>query len=120
MELKYIETNNKTSIAELTDADIIISNAQDVLDIFGELIAVDCDRIIIHEGSLHTDFFNLKSGLAGDILQKFSNYKISVAFVGDFAKYKSKSLQDFIFESNNSSAVIFTENVASAIMKLKE
>lgn len=120
MELNYSQANNKRSIAELTDAYFIISRSQDILDLFGHLIAADCDRIMIHERNLHADFFNLKTGLAGEILQKFSNYKIKVAIIGDFTKYKSKSLQDFIFESNKTATVCFTDNVGSAITRLEK
>jgi hypothetical protein len=118
MELKYHNTTTKISIAELTDEHFIISRAQDVLDIFGNLISVNCKRIIIHERSLHPDFFDLKTRLAGEVLQKFSNYRIKVAIVGDFSKYKSKSLQDFMFESNKSYYVCFTDTINSAIQRL--
>lgn len=120
MELNYILAKNKTAIAELSDKDFIIRKTQDVLDIFGDLIAMDCDRLIIPERNLHADFFNLRTGLAGDILQKFSNYKIQVAIIGDFAKYKSNSLQDFIFESNKTATVFFTDKMESAIMRLEK
>lgn len=120
MELKYIRPENKRVIAELTDDNFLISRSQDVLDIFGHLIAVDCDRIMIHEGNLHADFFDLKKGLAGEILQKFSNYRIKVAIIGDFTKYKNNSLQEFIFESNRTDSVFFTDSVDSAIKRLEK
>ena len=120
MELKYIESNNKITIAELTDGNFVISQAQDILDIFGNLMFEDCDRLIIHERSLHTDFFDLKTKLAGDILQKFSNSRVKLAIVGDFAKYNSKSLQDFITESNKSNTVFFTDTFDTAFQKLEK
>jgi hypothetical protein len=120
MELKYIGANNSIYIAELIDEQFLISKPQDVLDLFGNLIAANCTRLIIHERNLHADFFNLKTGLAGEILQKFSNYKIKVAIIGDFAKYKSNSLQDFIFESNKTASVSFTGNIKSAIVRLEK
>ncbi len=107
-----------TTIAELNDEKLIISNTQDALDLFGELIPWDCTRIIIHEKNLHPDFFILRNGIAGDILQKFSNYRLKVAFVGDFSKFTSKSLQDFIRESNKGKSVFFIANIDSALNKL--
>jgi hypothetical protein len=120
MELKYIQSTGNITIAELTDENFVISQAQDILDIFGNLMFEDCDRLIIHERSLHTDFFDLKTRLAGDILQKFSNYRVKLAIVGDFAKYNSKSLQDFITESNKSNTVFFTDTIENAIQKLEK
>ncbi len=37
----------------------------------------------------------------GEILQKFVTYKAKLAIAGDFSVYTSKSLKDFIYESNN-------------------
>jgi hypothetical protein len=120
MEIKYSGTDNKNSIAELTDTSFLIKRPQDVLDIFGDLMSRDCERIIIHERNLHADFFDLKTRLAGEVLQKFSNYRVKLAIVGDFTKYQSKSLQDFIFESNKSNYVFFTNNMDSAIQRLEK
>ena len=119
MELKYIESN-KITFAELTDENFVISQAQHILDIFGNLMFTGCDRLIIHEKSLHTDFFDLKTRLAGEILQKFSNYRIKLAIVGDFAKYNSKSLHDFITESNKSNTVFFTDTIVAAIQEFEK
>ena len=109
-----------TIIAELNTQNFVISNAQDALDLFGELIPYNCTKIIIPESNLHPDFFILRNGIAGDILQKFSNYRIKVAFVGDFSKFSSKSLQDYIRESNKGKSIFFLENLATALNKLSE
>lgn len=120
MEIKYHHPTPEISIAELTDEHFIISQPQDVLDLFGNLMSTYCDRIIIHERNLHAGFFDLKTRLAGEVLQKFSNYRVKVAIVGDFSKYKSKSLQDFMFESNKSNYVFFTHNINSALLRLEK
>ena len=105
-------------IAELNDEIFVISKTQDVLDLFGELIPYNCTKIVIHESNIHPDFFILRNGIAGDILQKFSNYRLKVAFVGDFSKFTSKSLKDFIRESNKGKSVFFVENLDIALNKL--
>jgi len=56
--------------------------------------------------------------LAGEVLQKFSNYRVKLAIVGDFIKYQSKSLQDFIFENNTSDYMFFIDTIDLAIQKL--
>lgn len=120
MELKYYNANPEISIAELTDEQFIISHPQHVLEIFGNLMFTGYDRLIIHERNLHPDFFDLKTRLAGEVLQKFSNFRVKLAIVGDFVKYNSKSLQDFIFESNKSNNVFFTDTISSAIQRLEK
>jgi hypothetical protein len=116
--IKFHKTASGTTIAELTDISFIISHYQDALDLMADFGIHDCSRIIIHERNLHKDFFNLKTRLAGDILQKFSNYKIKLALVGDFSKYESKSLQDFIRESNKGNMIFFVENAEAALIRL--
>lgn len=65
-------------------------------------------------------FFILSSGLAGEILQKFINYQFRIAIDGDYSKYTSKPLKDFIYESNNGHDIFFTDSLQMAIYKLSE
>ncbi|MFA5849497.1 MAG: DUF4180 domain-containing protein [Bacteroidales bacterium] len=117
--LQLLETNNNARIATLTDNEFKICEVQDILDIMGDLFPLDCKKFIVHEANLHPDFFDLKTGLAGDILQKFSNYRVQLAVVGDFSKYESKSLRDFIYESNKAKLIFFVPDMESAIQIMK-
>jgi hypothetical protein len=105
-------------VAEITDDSFIISGTQDLLDIMGDLYEKNCSRVIIREKNLSPDFFKLHTGLAGDILQKFSNYSMKLAVIGDFAKYKSKNLQDFFRESNKGNRIFFVGDPESALSRL--
>jgi len=78
----------------------------------------DSQKIIVHEQNLGKDFFDLGSGLAGAILQKFSNYRVRLAVVGNFDRYESKRLQEFILESNQGRQVNFVKNVSEALETL--
>jgi len=44
---------------------------------------------------------------------------MKLAIVGDFSKYQSKSLQEFIGESNRGNRVFFVSNIEEAILKLR-
>lgn len=65
--------------------------------------------IIIQQESLPVGFFDLKSGLAGEILQKFSNYRMRIVIEGDFRQIKSKSFAAFITECNRGGDVCFSD-----------
>lgn len=52
-------------------------------------------------------FFILRTQLAGEILQKFINYQAKLAIYGDYTKYTSKPLKDFIYESNKGNDFFF-------------
>jgi hypothetical protein len=116
--IHYHKTADNKIIAEIINDNIVINETQDALDLMGELGSHHCNRIIINEKNLHPDFFDLKTRFAGEILQKFSNYNVKLAIVGDFSKYSSKSLRDFIYESNKGKLIFFADNLNTALMKL--
>ena len=102
-------------IAEVISDGIIINHTEDGIDLLGNLYYQGYDKIIIYEKNITADFFDLKSGIAGEILQKFSTYRVQLAIVGDFTKYKSKSLNAFIYESNKGKHVSFVSSKSEAI-----
>jgi hypothetical protein len=117
-----IETHhiNNTKIAEVLSLDIIIGNAEDGVQLLGDLYYQDFDKIIIYEKNITPDFFNLSTGIAGEILQKFSNYRVRLAIVGDFSKYLSNSIKDFIYESNKVGHINFVSSQMEAINVLSK
>lgn len=106
---------NDIKVAEVISDEILIQSAQDGLDLMGNIYYQGFDKVILYEKNITPDFFDLKTKIAGEILQKFSNYRIGLAVVGDFSKYESKSMKDFIFESNKTGHVSFVETVEKAV-----
>jgi hypothetical protein len=117
-----IETHHTgdTKTAEVISEEILVSNPEDGLQLIGDLYYQGFDKIILHEKNISPDFFDLKTGIAGEILQKFSNYRVPLVIVGDFSSYGGKSIKDFIFESNNGRQVNFLSDLSTAIKKLSE
>jgi len=109
-----------TEIAEIIADELLITETQDALDIMGDVTYNGSSRIILYEKNITPDFFDLKTGIAGDILQKFSTYSVRLAIVGDFSKYTSKSLHDFIFESNNYRHINFVSSLEEALKRLSK
>ena len=112
-----IETHiiKDTKIAEVISDVNIINEIEDGIDLLGSLYYQGFDKIIIHEKNITPDFFDLKNGIAGEILQKFSTYRVRLAIVGDFSKYSSNSLKDFIFESNKGQHINFVSSCTEAV-----
>lgn len=102
------------AIAEITSDHIEIHNAQDALEILMNCKYQGAGKIIIHEKNITPDLFDLKTRIAGEVFQKCSNYRVRLAIVGEFTKYTSKSLRDFIFESNKQGQVIFVGSAEEA------
>lgn len=113
-----IHEENKVRIAEVTAKGITITTAEDGLDIMGSLYFEDIDKIILHQENITPAFFELSTGIAGELLQKFSNYRVRLIIVGDFSVYTGKSIRDFIYESNQGKQVGFVASVAEALKRL--
>lgn len=105
-------------IAELVGEGLAISNAGEALDLLGNAYYQGFDGLILHVHQLPDAFFDLRNGLAGEVLQKFSNYRMPLAIVGDATLHPSKALQDFIRESNQGKQVNFRGSVAEALNTL--
>lgn len=58
--------------------------------------------------------------MAGEILQKFINYRVKAAIYGDYSRYTSKPLRDFIYESNNGHDFFFVSTKEEAVQKLTD
>ncbi|NRF89811.1 DUF4180 domain-containing protein [Paenibacillus frigoriresistens] len=118
MKLRTVKKND-VEIAVVESGEIWITDVQSALDLMATVrYEADCDRIIINRSALSEDFFDLKTRLAGEILQKFINYHVKVAIVGDFSGFSSKSLKDFIYECNKGKDFFFLSNEEEAIDKL--
>jgi hypothetical protein len=117
MELRILETTNQ-KIAEVISTGVVINDVRDALDLMVNAGYEDIGHIILYERHLNRDFFDLRTGLAGDILQKCVNYHMKLAIVGDFEKFGSNSLNALIVESNRGKQVFFVPDVETAIVKL--
>lgn len=113
MEL-HISQVNSIGIAELFSDKVEIHNAQDALDIMMNCAYQEALNLIVYKKNLIPAFFDLKTGIAGDVLQKFSTYNTRLAIIGDFEDVPSGSLRDFIFESNRAGRINFLKSAGTA------
>ncbi|MCM0650993.1 DUF4180 domain-containing protein [Clostridium swellfunianum] len=118
MNLTIIE-KPKFKIAIVNSQEVLITDVQSALDLMATIwYEAGSYRIIINKSAIVEEFFDLKTRLAGEILQKFVNYNVKVAIVGDFTAYSSKSLRDFIYESNNGKHIFFVADENQGVEKL--
>lgn len=120
MKIEITEKND-VEIAVVTSENVIIRDMQSALDLIATVgFETGCGRIVINKGAICEEFFDLKTRLAGEILQKFIIYNMKIAIVGDFSMYSSKSLRDFIYESNKGKDIFFLPTEQEAIDKLSQ
>ncbi len=108
-------TIQNISIAEITSDELLIQNTEDGLELMGNMYYQGFDCVLIKKENITPEFFDLQNGMAGEILQKFSTYRMRLAIVGDFSIFTSSSLKDFIYESNKGRKTIFVGSIEEAI-----
>jgi hypothetical protein len=94
---------------------VIIKNVSDILDLLAFGGERETNLFMLEETDFDAAFYDLKSGLAGEIVQKFSNYRVRVAIVGSFESVRSKRIREFMAESNKGNQLRFTEDKESAL-----
>lgn len=118
MNLIKLENNN-ILCAFVESNNTVITDTQSAIDL---LMSANYDigtkNIVISKQLISEDFFILSSGKAGEILQKFINYGGRIAIYGDYSKYTSKPLKDFIYESNKEKDIFFVSTKDEAINML--
>lgn len=103
-------------IAVVSSGTILICDVQSALDLMATVrYETGCNRMILNKEAICEDFFDLKTKLAGEVLQKFVNYEMKIAIVGDFSMYTSQSLKDFIYESNKGKSIFFLNSEKQAV-----
>lgn len=116
METKIID-----NIAIVKSNQIIIKDVDSAIDFIMTIrYQTNCDKIVLNKEAIVEEFFILSKNLLGEILQKFINYQIKFAVYGDYSKYTSKPLRDFIYESNKGKDIFFVENEEEAIKMLNK
>jgi hypothetical protein len=101
-------------VAELTAENICLRSAADALEL---MMAAGARALLLYERQIVPEFFRLPTGLLGDVLQKFTNYRMRLAIVGDFSKYLTKNFSDFMGESNRHGQFLFVATKEDAISR---
>ena len=82
---------------------------RDANAVIGDALGEQADTVVVPVACLSDDFFVLRTRLAGEIVQKFTNYGLRLVILGDISKpvESSTALRDFIYESNQRSQLWF-------------
>jgi len=91
-----------------------IRSERDILDLMGHFGEVGANLLLISDGALHPDFFDLSTGLAGDISLKLSTYRVKTAIVVDLESIPSLRFQEWAGECNRGWEIRFCADLAEA------
>lgn len=101
MNVQVIENTSNRYVECLVDGGRI-ENEQDALDLVAICGENQVYRLLLHAENLSEDFYHLKTGLAGAVLLKFSNYSLKVAAVLTREKVGQGYFSEMVLEANRS------------------
>lgn len=98
-----------------------LQSERDAVDLIGEALQQRIEWILIPVERLDDDFFQLKTGLAGQIIQKFIMYRRRLVILGDISQYvaQSRAFRGFIYETNRGHHVWFMTDLQELTERLK-
>ncbi len=113
-----VHRHENSKVAEIESHEILIRDLPTTLDLMADVLYHhDCGKILIYKENICPEFFDLSTRLAGEILQKFTDYHVKIAIVGDFDN-AGKNLSDFIRECNRGNQVLFVSARQDALERL--
>ncbi|GAA3714971.1 hypothetical protein GCM10022224_095820 [Nonomuraea antimicrobica] len=98
-----------------------LRETRDVLDLIGEAWSQKAAWVAVPADRLPGGFFTLSTGVAGEIAQKFVNYGIGLAIVGDVAHHAegSSALRAWMLECNRGRHIWFVADPAELTARLE-
>jgi Domain of unknown function (DUF4180) len=100
--------NDERGILIASDSGISIRSFSDISDSIGACIG--SEGLILTEGDLAREFFDLRSGLAGELFQKFTNYKIRLAIVLPDPEAYGERISELAYEHKSHSMIRFVRS----------
>lgn len=115
-----ITTHHGLVLLELDATGPSLATEQDALDLIGETYGTEADIIVVPVARFDPQFLQLRSGIAGTFFQKLQNYRKRLVVLGDIAAdvAASKSLHDFVYETNRVGNHLFAPDRETMLARL--
>lgn len=93
----------------------LLATTGDINDFLSMAFEANADWLALPVSRLGQDFLRLRTRLAGETTQKFVNYHVGLAIIGDISVEiaASDALADYVRESNRGRAVWFLPDLGS-------
>ena len=90
-----------------------LQSYHDAVDLIGKTFENRASLIVVPVECLDDEFFQLKTRIAGELIQKFVQYRRRLAIVGDISRHlaESSALRAFVAESNRGKDVWFVASL---------
>ena len=110
-----LRTCGEITYLECPAESLRIASEREALDVVALCGEHSTERLLLDGDCLHPDFFELKTGLAGAVLLKLSNYHIRTAVVLPPERIGSGRFAEFVQETNTGNQFRVFSSVAEAV-----
>ncbi|MGE3287036.1 MAG: DUF4180 domain-containing protein [Pseudonocardia sp.] len=93
-----------------------LADEESALTIIGDALGAGAELVTVPVARLTPDFFRLRTGVAGAVVQKFVNYRLRLVIVGDVAA--DGALADWVREANRGRELWFVADAAELARRL--
>ncbi|OGO79349.1 MAG: PadR family transcriptional regulator [Clostridiales bacterium GWB2_37_7] len=113
--MKYtVNSNNEISYVHFNDSETKLETERNILDIITALAENNIQFVLLDSETLSKNFLELKKGLLGTLLQKFTMYHIKSAIVIKDVNSLKSEFRDSIAESRKHDVLRLFTNIADA------
>jgi hypothetical protein len=119
MTTHLIESNGYRMLS-LPATGTMLKSVQDVTDLIGDALSQGAKVIVVPVECLAPAFFQLRSGLAGEFVQKIVNYRLKLAVIGDISAHAAASAawRDFVREANRGRSIFVLPDLDALAARL--
>ena len=104
--------NSQARVVIASEVNIHIRSIQDVPDILGAVFGAD--GLMLTERELSSEFFDLQTGLAGELFQKCTNHQIRIGIVLENPDAYGERFSELVFEHRNHKLIRFFDSTNEA------
>jgi Domain of unknown function (DUF4180) len=104
--------NPEARVVIAFEENIRIQSIQDVPDVLGAVFGAD--GLLLTENDLAPEFFDLRTGIAGEFFQKFTNYQIRIGLVVKNPEMYGERFSELALEHKNHNLIRFFDSIENA------
>ncbi|MEU9165143.1 DUF4180 domain-containing protein [Streptomyces sp. NPDC048424] len=118
--MSTLQTINDVPVLMCAAEGEVIAGERDALDCIGDASYQGAQWVVIPAERFDDAFFKLSTRVAGEIIQKFAQYRVGIVVLGDISRHtaSSSALRDFVRECNRGRQAWFLTDAGELTARL--